>query len=85
VRWAGSFKRREDLEGLNVVCPSFDVELKFTTPGQAGVQTYKTPVTAVDAPFAIRAAKEQLLKVFPEAKFTWVNAVGAPVAQLRSV
>lgn len=85
VRWAGSFTRRQDLEGIQVAAPTFDVELHFTAPGERGAQKYTTSIVAVDAPFAISIAKEQLLKAFPEAKFSWVNAVGQPIAKLRSV
>lgn len=85
-RWAGSFKRREDLEeGDNRV---FNVQVNFVHGAdrqQSADHLQLASVVTRSPRKAAQLAKDVILARFPDATITYVNVTGDVVGQLKVV
>lgn len=80
VRWAGSFKRREDLEAIQ----DWFVQIRARDVNGEEVGFEDTVATNTQRK-AIEYGRERLLARTPDAKIFWVNATGDVVAGVRIV
>ncbi|MDW9491736.1 hypothetical protein [Sinorhizobium meliloti] len=81
VRWAGSFKRRQDLE--KGPAQDFDVELHYLVDNDEHI--VKSSIKAANGSEALALVRSDLLIRKPKARVFWANVTSGVVAQVKAI